>query len=108
MGWYTQPNREGAQIADAYGVIPTMSLVNSTNFDLSDPNGYIRLYAGFRGELHTVTFNFEENIPAEEIEVEHGTAISKVVTETRVNNKAVITWSKNPTIRQKKVFSTGK
>lgn len=108
MGWYTQPNREGAQIADAYGVIPTMSLVNSTNFDLSDPNGYIRLYAGFRGELHTVTFNFEENIPAEEVEVEHGTAISKVVTETRVNNKAVITWSKKPNDTAKESVFNGK
>lgn len=108
MGWYTQPNREGAQIADAYGVIPTMSLVNSTNFDLSDPNGYIRLYAGFRGELHTVTFNFEENLPAEEIEVEHGTAISKVVTETRVNNKAVITWSKKPNDTAKESVFNGK
>lgn len=108
MGWYTQPNREGAQIADAYGVIPTMSLINSTNFDLSDPNGYIRLYAGFRGELHTVTFNFEENIPAEEVEVEHGTAISKVVTETRVNNKAVITWSKKPNDTAKESVFNGK
>lgn len=108
MGWYTQPNREGAQIADAYGVIPTMSLINSTNFDLSDPNGYIRLYAGFRGELHTVTFNFEENIPAEEVEVEHGTAISKVVTETRVNNKAVITWSKKPNDVGKESVFNGK
>lgn len=108
MGWYTQPNREGAQIADAYGVIPTMSLINSTNFDLSDPNGYIRLYAGFRGELHTVTFNFEENLPAEEIEVEHGTAISKVVTETRVNNKAVITWSKKPNDTAKESVFNGK
>lgn len=108
MGWYTRPNREGAQIADAYGVIPTMSLINSTNFDLSDPNGYIRLYAGFRGELHTVTFNFEENLPAEEIEVEHGTAISKVVTETRVNNKAVITWSKKPNDTAKESVFNGK
>lgn len=108
MGWYTQPNREGAQIADAYGVIPTMSLINSTNFDLSDPNGYIRLYAGFRGELHTVTFNFEENLPAEEVEVEHGTAISKVVTETRVNNKAVITWSKKPNDTAKESVFNGK
>ncbi len=108
MGWYTQPDREGAQIADAYGVIPTMSLINSTNFDLSDPNGYIRLYAGFRFELHTVTFNFEENLPAEEIEVEHGTAISKVVTETRVNNKAVITWSKKPNDTAKESVFNGK
>lgn len=108
MGWYTQPNREGAQIADAYGVIPTMSLINSTNFDLSDPNGYIRLYAGFRGELHTVTFNFEENLPSEEVEVEHGTAISKVVTETRVNNKAVITWSKKPNDTAKESVFNGK
>lgn len=108
MGWYTQPDREGAQIADAYGVIPTMSLVNSTNFDLSDPNGYIRLYAGFRGELHTVTFNFEENLPSEEVEVEHGTAISKVVTETRVNNKAVITWSKKTNDTAKESVFNGK
>ena len=96
MGWYTEPNRGGLQVADQYGVIPTNSVVSSDNFDLTDPNGFIRLYAGFRGEMHTVTFHFEDGIAPEEIEVEHGTPISDVVTETRVENKAVLTWSKKP------------
>ena len=96
MGWYTEPNRGGLQVADQYGVIPTNSVVSSDNFDLTDPNGFIRLYAGFRGEMHTVTFYFEDGIAPEEIEVEHGTPISDVVTETRVENKAVLTWSKKP------------
>ena len=96
MGWYTEPNRGGLQVADQYGVIPTNSVVSSDNFDLTDPNGFIRLYAGFRGEMHMVTFYFEDGIAPEEIEVEHGTPISDVVTETRVENKAVLTWSKKP------------
>ena len=96
MGWYTEPNRGGLQVADQYGVIPTNSVVSSDNFDLTDLNGFIRLYAGFRGEMHTITFYFEDGIAPEEIEVEHGTPISDVVTETRVENKAVLTWSKKP------------
>ena len=69
MGWYTEPERGGLQVADEYGVLPEASLISSRNFDLTDPDGFIRLYAGFRGEMHSV------------------------VTDTRVDGKAAYVWS---------------
>ena len=93
MGWYTEPERGGLQVADEYGVLPEASLISSRNFDLTDPDGFIRLYAGFRGEMHTVTFYFEVGMAPEEKEIEHGTPIANIVTDTRVDGKAAYVWS---------------
>ena len=96
VGWYTKPNCEGLKVADAYGVLPKISDINEKNFDLSE--GYIYLYAGFEGEKHTVTLFFEDsngNVDSEEIKVEHGTLVSKIVAKARVNGKAPIAWSKS-------------
>lgn len=96
VGWYTKPNCEGVKVADAYGVLPKISDINEKNFDLSE--GYIYLYAGFEGEKHTVTLFFEDsngNVDSEEIKVEHGTLVNKIVAKARVNGKAPIAWSKS-------------
>ena len=55
-GWYTQQDCWGMQVADAYGPIPVVSVVNSDNFDLSGQ--YLYLYAGFAPEMFAVTFHF--------------------------------------------------
>lgn len=94
-GWYTAPERGGVQIADQYGVLPAKAKVTEANFDLSDPDGFINLYAGFKGEEHLVTFYIDGIAEPEEILVEHGTHISKVVTEARNSEgMAVLNWSK--------------
>lgn len=93
MGWYTEPNRGGKQIADQYGVIPGNDLVTERNFNLSNENGYIYLYAGFRGQMYDVTFYFGDGIEPETVQVEHGTSIADVVPETRVNGMGVYRWS---------------
>ena len=95
LGWYTKPNCQGVQIADSYGVIPSKSTVDNVNFSLPDANGYIYLYAGFEMMKYTVSFYATANSTVEEIEVEHGTHISKVVPTTRVDGKAVYSWSKS-------------
>lgn len=91
-GWYTAENCGGTQIADKYGLIPIVSVVNDKNFDVSGE--YITLYAGFETEKITVTcaFNFETN--AEKIQVDYGTPVSEIVTKTRINGEAPLTWSK--------------
>lgn len=92
-GWYTQEDCRGTQVADAYGLIPLVSEVNSANFDLS--SGRIVLYAGFELEKHRVTFHFGGNYPSEELDVPYGTPISQVVPETRNEQGfAVLTWSR--------------
>ena len=94
-GWYTEENCGGTQIADRTGVIiPDKAIVNEKNFDLSDPDGFIYLYAGFEMEKHTVTFHFGNGMQPETVEVEYGTPISEVVPKTRNEEGfAVLSWS---------------
>lgn len=91
-GWYTKPNGEGTQIADKYGVLPQKALVTEENFDLSDKNGFINLYAGFELWEHKVTLFFADN-KTETVSVSHGTNIKDIVYDTRVDGKGVLTWS---------------
>ena len=93
MGWYTQPNCKGEQIADKYGILPGKSIVDEVTFDLSDERGIVYLYAGFRGQMYDVTFYFGDGIEPETVQVEHGTSIADVVPETRVNGLGVYRWS---------------
>ena len=100
LGWYTEPGGKGVQIADTYGVLPDRRLVTEQNFDLSDANGYIYLYAGFRGKMRTVTFYVEDSYTPIEMEVEHGTLITDIVPKYRTEEGfAVYEWtqSSNPT-----------
>lgn len=92
LGWYTQMNCGGTQIADKYGVLPVVSVLNEQNFDLGTSN--ITLYAGFEIEKHTVTFCFEEGMETEQMQITYNTPISKVVPKTKVNGNTVLTWSK--------------
>lgn len=93
-GWYTEENCGGTQVADAYGLIPDKSTLNTSLFDIS-AGEYLYLYAGFDVETFTVTFNFGSGIPSEEMEVEYNTPISEVIPETRnEQGQAVLSWSK--------------
>ena len=93
-GWYTAAGRGGKQVADAEGNLPQQSILNEENFDLS--SAYVNLYAGFKGVEHTVIFHFGDSfLITEEVLVEHGTSISNVTTETRVNNMGVLKWAKD-------------
>ena len=94
VGWFTEPNAKGTQVADQYGVLPLYSRVNEKNFDLSNEDGYICLYAGFKYQEYTLTLYIGSNATPEEIKVEWGTPISAVIPETRVDGKAVLSWSK--------------
>lgn len=99
-GWFTEPNCGGTQIADTYGVLPDRRLVTEQNFDLSNANGYIYLYAGFTGTMRTVTFYVGDGNAPIEMQVEHGTLISDVVPDYRdEDGYAVLEWTQasNPT-----------
>lgn len=91
-GWYTQENCGGIKIADAYGLIPIVSVFNDTNFNIHSE--YIYLYAGFETEKVTVTCNFGGDANNETVTVDYDTPISQIVPNTRVKGKAPITWSK--------------
>ncbi len=92
FGWYTEAECGGTQIADQYGLIPLVSVLNEQNFDLSTSS--VTLYAGFEMEKHTVTFCFEAGMDTEDMQVAYDTPINQVVPKTRVNGEAVLTWSK--------------
>ena len=91
-GWYTKTNCDGTQISDEYGLIPVVSVLNETNFDLSGE--YVYLYAGFEIEKFTVTCCFETGMDTEDLQVEYGTPANRIVPKTRVNGNAPLTWSK--------------
>ena len=92
VGWYTKPNCEGVQIADQYGLIPLVSVLNGENFDISATTFY--LYAGFDVEKINVTCCFE-NGETEVVQVDYDTPVSQIVPQKRVNGKAPLTWSKS-------------
>ena len=95
-GWYTEPNCGGTQIADTYGVLPERRLVTEQNFNLTNANGYIYLYAGFKGTMRTVTFYVGDNIPIE-MQIEHGTKIADIVPDYRTEEGfAVLEWAQDP------------
>ena len=69
--------------------------MNESLFEIEGTDEYLYLYAGFDVEKFTVTFNFGNGIPSEEVDVEYNTPISEVVPETRNSEgKAVLSWSK--------------
>lgn len=94
MGWYTAPNREGIRIADRYGVDPMTGALDSKLISLADERGRICLYAGFKFEDVNLTLYIGDNTVPEEVAVEWGTHIAELRAETRINGKAVLTWSK--------------
>lgn len=91
-GWYTGENRGGTRVADAYGLIPVVSVLNDTSFDISSDRIY--LYAGFETEKFTVTCCFETGMETEDVQVEYDTPVGRIVPETRVDGNAPLTWSK--------------
>lgn len=92
VGWYTKPNCEGVQVADGYGLVPRVSIINEQNFNLTEK--YIYLYAGFSAEKFSVTFCFKEGMNTEVVQADYGTPISQIVPKTRVDGKAPLSWSK--------------
>jgi len=93
-GWYTEAECGGVQIADEYGLIPLVSVLNEQNFDLSGAS--VTLYAGFETEKFTVTCCFEEGMDTEELQVVYDTPVNRIVPKTRVDGNAVLAWSKTP------------
>ena len=94
-GWYTEAEEKGTQIADTYGNLPLVSVLNEENFKL-DESKRIYLYAGFSLETYTVTFCFDEGLPSEKVAVLYNTPISQIVPKTRNSKKkAGLSWSKS-------------
>ena len=95
LGWYTQKNCNGIQVADQHGLFVDKSFVDENTFDIDASTKFLYLYAGFETETFTVTFNFGNGIPQEEMEVAYNTPVSEVVPDTRNNDGfAVLAWSK--------------
>ena len=106
-GWYTLPDGQGVQVADKTGVLPPNNKVTEKVFDLSPESDTIYLYAGFESAKYEVTFHFKNGI-SETLQVEHGTNVKDIIPETRVNGKAVLTWSKQENDVDKQALFTGK
>ncbi len=74
-GWFTEENKQGTQIGDKFGTLPDKKFLTEENFDLSNKNGFVYLYAGFKYQEYTLTLYIGSNATPEEIKVEWGTPI---------------------------------
>ncbi len=92
-GWFTEEDKGGVKVADKYGLVPMVSTINDTNFDIQNDTEYLNLYAGFEYPKHTVTF-YDDNGNSEEMLIEYNTPIGEVASDLRKNGMAVLTWSK--------------
>ncbi len=92
-GWYTAAHCGGVQVADTNGLLPAVSVLNEQNFNISDGNNRINLYAGFENEKYRVTLNFNGIAQNEVITVEYETPVSGLIYDTRNSGRAVYKWS---------------
>lgn len=94
-GWYTKENCGGTQIADKFGLLPVVSVVNGDNFDLSQDNARINLYAGFTTATYSVTLDFGSGLGTETLKVPYGTDVKNIIYNTRTaSGEAVLSWSR--------------
>ncbi len=107
-GWFTEPDCNGSQIGNASGVIPHMAKVTETIFDISNPDGYIHLYAGFTTELIDVDIYVGDSKVAETIKVPYGSYMSDISTNAKVGDLGVLTWSEEKATSANRVAFTGK
>lgn len=108
VGWFTEPDCQGLQVADEYGINPENSIVTTSRFTVSS-DGFIFLYAGFKGATYSVTFHAGPNVDPEVVEVEHGTPISSVMPECRnEEGLAVLTWSQKGPNESDRIAYRGK
>lgn len=91
-GWYTKVNCGGVMVADKDGLIPSVSTVNETNFNLDTG---VTLYAGFINKTYSVKLDFGSVAQAQTIDVEYGTQVSDLIYSVRdESGRAVLVWSK--------------
>ncbi len=93
-GWFTEKNCGGKQVADEYGNIPVVSVLNENNFDLSAEEKIIYLYAGFEVKMHTVELRSDDGLTLiKTLNVEEGKDFSEIGEGVYYNNKTVLKWS---------------
>lgn len=90
-GWFTQPGCEGKMVADQNGVLPSMAVFNSENYDLESGSNRVKLYAGFDLSLVEVTFFCGNEFRTEKIQ--YGTKISEISVKFRSGGLQVSAWS---------------
>ncbi len=96
-GWYTQENCEGIQVCDKFGLIPVVSEINESNFDISGENNRINLYAGFKAATYTVVLNFDNGLTAETVKVPYDTPVKNLIYNTRNSRgEGVLFWKRSP------------
>ncbi|MBO5338529.1 MAG: InlB B-repeat-containing protein [Clostridia bacterium] len=108
VGWFTEPNGEGNQVANANGTISKNAKITEKTFDLTEPDGYITLYAYFKTVEHTVTFYIGSSSLPEEVKVEHGTYIQEIQIDAEEEGKKVLSWSKTKNDTTKSNIFEGK
>lgn len=90
-GWFTQPNKQGRQVSDSYGVLPSMAEFNYTNYT-PDGNGTVMLYAGFDWADVTVCFVYDGGKTVEQ-KVAYGTDVDDLDLKLRKDGVQITGWT---------------
>ena len=94
-GWFTQPNGQGIQISNLYGVLPNYLNLNEELVELANNNKIITLYANFEAIKFEVTLyvNMDGSGTPITNKYAYGTTPSEIIVPNLVNGQAVLSWS---------------
>ena len=94
-GWFTAKECGGTQIADSYGNIPVVSVLNEANFDLSNEGKFVYIFAGFTDISYTVEFRSDNGSTLiKSVKAKEGSEFSQVGSGVFYNDQTVLAWSK--------------
>lgn len=103
-GWFTQPNGQGVQVSNLYGVLPNYLNLNEELAELANDNKIITLYANFEAKKFEVTLyvNMDGSGTPITNKYAYGTTASEIIVPNLVNGQAVLSWStrKNDTEKE--------
>ncbi len=104
VGWFTQPNGQGVQVSNLYGVLPNYLNLNEELAELANDNKIITLYANFEARKFEVTLyvNMDGSGTPITNKYAYGTTASEIIVPNLVNGQAVLSWStrKNDTEKE--------
>lgn len=95
LGWFTQTDGKGEQIADDKGVLASKKVLNEENYDLPD-NGKIYLFAHYAEGNCKITFCYGDGYSDEISYAVRGALVRDVMPKKKVGDRYVLNWSTEP------------
>ena len=91
IGWFTKPNCDGYQVADANGFVKNRNVLTESIYGVNEESKSISLYAGWKPKKFKVALNFGNDSYL--VEVENGNYLEEV---NLTNEILALSFSVNP------------